>query len=175
MYIQGATARLHMNLPKAKDQRARCLNLKKGSSLHQQAPMPTCPSQMTELGEGVWIGVGMETDEHPVGTTHGIYTSRTVRRKPANERWSSTAVKMLEVSLGSKPDENDEQLQTRNIPNESTDLDPSTTLDPNLPPRRFRIERKHLEQCPYTHGCPRCYAQRHPRPHRDLHTFCQRT
>ena len=42
---------------------------------------------------GIWLGVDYETDEHVVGTANGIFTSRTVRRKPAADRWVIEDVK----------------------------------------------------------------------------------
>ena len=118
--------------------------------------------------EGVWVGVSLETDEHLIGTEHGIYTSRTVRRKPANERWSSTAVRGVKgLPWKPIPEKADDTLVPKVIPTEQQHPETQPAEDPKLPPRRFRIERKHLEQYRYTSACPGCYAQRHSRPNRE--------
>ena len=44
---------------------------------------------------GVWIGVDDETDEHLIGTTDGVYVSRTVRRRPADVRWDPALIKSM--------------------------------------------------------------------------------
>ena len=123
--------------------------------------------------EGAWIGVNMVTDEHLVGTRHDIYTSRTVRRKPANEKWSATAVIGIRyVPWRPVPDRPDGLLQPKTVPNENDDPNPDSTLDPEMAPQRFRSERKHLEKYHYTSGCPGCYAERRRRAHREHTVHC---
>ena len=44
---------------------------------------------------GIWIGVDEGTGEHIVGTTEGIFATRTVRRRPPNVRWDAEAVNAM--------------------------------------------------------------------------------
>ena len=123
--------------------------------------------------EGVWIGVNLKTDEPPVGTENGIFTSRAVRRKPAHDRWPAAAVRGVRgLPWQLVPERAGDHLQQKAMPGKCGDLEPARTLEPDLPPRRFRTERKHVETYKYTSGRLGFHAQRHRRAHRLYTRHC---
>ena len=45
--------------------------------------------------DGVFLGVKGTTGEIIVGAKNGIWVTRTVRRKPEEERWNRTSIEMV--------------------------------------------------------------------------------
>ena len=141
------------------------------------------PKLDSKFLEGNFIGVKEDTDELIIGTQHGIFISRSMKRRPLEQRWNPAAIKAIHGTPW-KPyaHTSDDALRSS--------LPANTSVPPALPggvpehvvqpdaesvPRRLRIERRDLEKMGYTPGCPGCYSAKHRRPHRPHTERCRQT
>ena len=44
------------------------------------------------MRDGIWLGIIERTEEHLIGTEHGVVKCRTGQRLPGNQRWDWTMV-----------------------------------------------------------------------------------
>ena len=115
--------------------------------------------------EGIYLGTTWRSGETIVGTADGgSTTSRCIRRRPVEERWSKHEIENLKATPldpgGEEQGERDHENQSR----EEVPIVP----DEKPKPRRFHIRREDMEKHGATDGCPGCralHARRRGVPH----------
>ena len=113
--------------------------------------------------DGIYLGVKATTAEVIIGTKSGVWVTRTVRRKPLEERWDK---ENLELVGGvpwyrSDADENvdGEKMRTEVKTMDKDYLEKFEEMEEHVPvPRRVFITRQDLETHGYTVGCPGCIS-----------------
>ena len=114
--------------------------------------------------EGVFLGKKGTSGEYIVGDASGIWTTRTLQRKPAGERW---LVKSLEMVGGVPWRVNDEDAavdgEKMDVGVKIMDESHKERLRAEVKfkesaPRRVDITKGDLEQHGYTQNCPGCMA-----------------
>ena len=113
--------------------------------------------------DGVYRGFRMESGEELVGTPGGVFKVRSLRRKPAETRWSREHTQAVKGSPW-KPyqfTEND-RLQARlpMPPADDKPVQPKSSPEDMVIPRSFRIERSDIQRFVVTHHCKGCLASR---------------
>ena len=115
--------------------------------------------------DGVYLGVKAATDEVVVGTAEGIFRTRTVRKKPKEDR---RGVKHMDM-IGGVPwrtqngDEatDGERLTTELRPDQaeqvSTEVE-KENLSKEIAPKVFTITKEGLDTHGYSKGCRGCTA-----------------
>ena len=111
--------------------------------------------------DGVWLGIRPQTSEVIVGNKDGIFKARSVRRRPECDRWNSEAI----LDIKGTPwrpygftDSDKLRIKLPNEPNDDSDKQPPMTRSEERYPRKFKIERRDIEQYGPTPHCPGCYS-----------------
>ena len=126
--------------------------------------------------EGVWLGIRPRTSEVIVGTSKGVFKTRSFRRVPENERWSADTIKALTgVPWKTSEFEDSDKLRIR-FPDESEvmeDKEAGPIRGEDVVPRKFAIQKKDLEQYGYTAHCGGCYAAKNNKSHKQHSHECR--
>ena len=112
------------------------------------------------FAQGVFLGYSRDANVYMVGTTDGIVTSRALQRRPMENRWEANILTSLQATPWEytlRADASVELGPSKDGGQLDHFLDRVTTI-----PRRFRIERRDLEQYGYSQNCPQCdHVQRY--------------
>lgn len=113
--------------------------------------------------DGVFLGYRSTSGETIVGTASGVMRTRTVRRKPEDERWSAKNLDMV-IGVPWKPDGKSQDRDPE-------DRMPNVLIEPALAdvpierpvvseptPRRLYVRTKDVEKHGPSEGCPGCRA-----------------
>ena len=124
--------------------------------------------------EGVWLGIRPQSSEVIVGTNKGVFKTRTFRRIPENERWSSESITNV-TGTPWKPTEFDDsdKLKIRIPGPEEPPVDDPHVRGEDGQPRNFMIYKRDLERYGYTPQCPGCYAAKHNKAHKSHNHQCR--
>lgn len=111
--------------------------------------------------DGVFLSVKCSTGEIIIGDKKGVWVSRTVRRKPEEERWDRESIKMI-VDVPWRKNDNDANADGENLRGQVRIMDKEyrermVSSEPHMPvTRRMHIKREDLENFGYTVMCPGC-------------------
>jgi len=113
--------------------------------------------------EGVFLGVKGSTGEIIVGNEKGVWVTRTVRRKPEEERWDRTNIEKI-VGVPWKNNEQDANADGDGMRGEVKIMDKEyrermeAEEEHVAMPRRIYIKKDDLEKHGYMVGCPGCVS-----------------
>ena len=104
--------------------------------------------------EGIYLGVKASSGEFMIGTARGVWTTRTVRRRPIEDRWSPASAKLV----GGVPwfekredlEESDEETELVFRPMTAEEREEEDRLYAEPEVRSFPISRRDLETYGYT-------------------------
>ena len=135
---------------------------------------------MTCLWEdGIFLGVKGKSGEFKVSDRGGVWKTRTVRRKPVQERWLPSGADMVigvpwNVKEGDPKADGD--LPTEVVwPELSADERRSREeREDSTVPRRPQLKREYFEEHGWTKGCPGCKAAIMGRPSQNHTEACRK-
>ena len=112
--------------------------------------------------DGVDLGVKATTAEVIVGNRNGVWLTRTVRRKPAKERWDRSNLEMV-VAVPWRKNEDDPKMDGERLKTEVIVMDKEykekLEAEEHVPiPKRVYISRENLEEFGFTARCPGCVS-----------------
>ena len=114
--------------------------------------------------DGVYLGVKGSTGEIIIGDEKGIWVTRTVRRKPEEERWQRENLKMV-VGVPWKKNEDDRNADGEEMKTEVIIMDKEYKERMvekgerhERVPRRVYLQKDDFERWGYTSGCPGCIS-----------------
>ena len=114
--------------------------------------------------DGVYLGVKGSTGEIIVGDQKGVWVTRTVKRKPEEERWQRSNMKMI-VGVPWKKNDEDEKADGEAMKAEVTIMDKEyrermeegrQSYEPV--PRRVYLQKSDFERYGFSMGCPGCVS-----------------
>ena len=115
----------------------------------------------TTWSKGIFLGVRGLTGELRVGTTEGVFRSRTVQRVPQEERWTPEAADLVGgvpwLLSGQDEEADGEALKQETLRPLSEELLEETRVREPVP-RSFNITPQDLHDHGYTAKCPGCVA-----------------
>ena len=129
--------------------------------LPTKGPFKEKRGNMNEIQEdGIFLGYSTVSNEYVYANAKGICTSRSVTRRPEDERWS---IEMLASLRATPANRHEHRGQGRGLeaPNEEA---PAVQPAERIPVRAFKIMKRYLENpnVGYTPGCEQCeYIRRH--------------
>ena len=150
-----------------KGKRARVQGLEFGEGIWWKRRREGGPlGKLTVMWEdGVFLGVKGSTGEVIVGDTKGVWVTRTVRRKPEDQRWSQKNLDMIvEVPwrMNKKVADGDAEEAKMQVTIMDKDykerLEQEKATEAGPVPRRMYISKGDLEKHGYTVGCPGCVS-----------------
>ena len=111
--------------------------------------------------DGIFLGVKGTTGEMFVGDAKGVWRTRTIRRKPFEERWGRENLKLVggvpwkmnEEVVGDGEKMKDEVVIMDKDYKERRQVEDHVKI-----PRAVFIKEKDLEEFGFTKGCPGCVA-----------------
>ena len=108
--------------------------------------------------DGVYVGVKATTAEVIVGNRNGVWLTRTVRRKPAKERWDRSNLEMV-VAVPWRKNEDDPKMDGERLKSEVIVMDEEykeklEAEEHVRVPKRVYISRENLEEFGFTARCP---------------------
>ena len=112
--------------------------------------------------DGIYLGVKATTAEVIVGNRNGVWLTRTVRRKPAKERWDRSNLEMV-VAVPWRKNEDDPKMDGERLKSEVIVMDKEykekLEAEEHVPvPKRVYISRENLEEFGFTARCPGCMS-----------------
>lgn len=114
--------------------------------------------------DGVYLGVNMSTEESYVGTGTGIYTSRSLHRKPIDERWVANEI----LGVRGTPwrpclRTDDNNIRARLPDDQETEQQRRERLlgDDGQTTRQFKIANRDIITYGATPHCTGCHSQSH--------------
>ena len=119
--------------------------------------------------DGTWVGYDHRSHEHLIVLADGgpAIRVRSVRARPASERWSAAAIDHIKAT-GDQPNPSNEEQEeinpegrTQGMEFEDTgeNLPEAPTQEREVQRRDFGITRELLDKYSYTPGCPGCKAR----------------
>ena len=130
----------------------------------RRRPAGDLAAKLSSLWEsGVFLGVKGVSGELIIGTAQGIWRTRTVRRKPAEERWELDALAGLKGVPWNMSGEETEETQDDGVivpkPVERDAREDEQHVREEISaPRAFNSKREDYEKHGYTRSCPGCRA-----------------
>ena len=112
--------------------------------------------------DGIYLGVKATTAEVIVGNRNGVWLTRTVRRKPAKERWDRSNLEMV-VAVPWRENEDDPKMDGERLKSEVIVMDKEhkekLEAEEHVPvPKRVYISRENLAEFGFTARCPGCMS-----------------
>ena len=108
--------------------------------------------------DGIFLGVKGTTGEIIVGDDAGIHRTRSIQRKPVEERWNKEYLKMVTGVPWKKseddPEVDGEGMECRDLTAEEKEKIGEATAWKDAVPRRFSIRKQDIEEHGMTKGCP---------------------
>jgi hypothetical protein len=147
---------------RCKGKKSKLLGIEFGEAvLWRRKPIAGALGKLTCLWEdGVYLGIKGGSGEIIIGNLEGVWKSRTIQRKPIEDRWPEASAAMV---IGvpwrvneADPDVDGERLEVLRLP-EADVAREREKADTNVP-NRFFITKKDLETHGYSHRCPGCTA-----------------
>ena len=149
-----------------KKKAARTLGLEFGEKvLWKRKPVGGALGKMSCMWEdGVYLGVKATTGEIIIGTEKGVWKTRSVQRRPLDERWGPESAKMI-GGIPWRVNESDPNVDGEKMEWQVTEAkgelmmeDEKPILDEMVVPRAFSIKVSDFQQHGYTKNCPGCKA-----------------
>ena len=119
--------------------------------------------------DGVYLGTKGGTGEIIVGTSEGVWKTRTAHRRPAEERWRKESIELLK-GVPWKVNDNDEQADGEEMNDKIVapradgaamgegERDETREFMSLPVPRQFQTSEEDYQKHGYTRGCPGCKA-----------------
>ena len=111
-------------------------------------------------GEGIFLGYNRDSNTFVVSSDEGVVTTRTLSRKPLDQRWDADGLSAVKSAPGDGRDAPRPRVHFREP------VDAPITHDVAAPaaPRALRIEQADVTEFGLTDGCPQCeYFRRYGR------------
>jgi len=115
--------------------------------------------------DGIYLGKKATTGETIIGTAEGIFRTRTVRKKPAEDRWDQKHMDMIGgTPWRTQPEVEDadgERLPTELRPEKAERLateEEKEDMTKEMAPKGFTISKADLDNHGYSKGCLGCAA-----------------
>jgi hypothetical protein len=148
---------------RCKGKKAKVLGVEFGESiLWRKRPMRGALGKLSSLwGDGIYLGVKGGTGEIIVANSEGVWKCRTIQRRPAEDRWPSSAADMV-IGVPWRTSDHDDRVDgeapvaVRFRDEELPRLEPDLHADPL--PRRAKIFRRDLEKHGFSAKCPGCIS-----------------
>ena len=145
-----------------KGKRARSFGVEFGEAVHWKVnPTGGAPGKLSSSWEhGVYLGVRGKSGEIIVTNGEGVWKTRTIQRKPADERWLPSSAELVKMSPWSKKDEQD---KGNDIPVAIKMREDEAEIEKQVPgreavPRNFYISAKDLKEHGFSAKCPGCLS-----------------
>lgn len=148
-----------------KGKAATVLGIEFGESVHWKRN-PTKGEGLSKLqvtwADGVFLGIKGTTGEVFVGTPEGCFKTRTVQRKPLDERWRAEEIRAVAGvpwrSSEEDPHADGEKLESRKLTEEELGeiRDKVRIQDRNVQPKQFQIRLKDILEHGLTPECRGC-------------------
>ena len=142
------------------------------------------PLNIAQLGkmtsrtiDGIYLGVSLGTGESLVGNSDGIFRTRSIHRKPLEQRWSLKDVLDMK-GLPWKPytTTDDDKIHVR-IPTAAEEDEDQrrarAAADPEYRPRTFKIDKRDVIKYGQTPGCTGCHNQMNGLGHKPHTPLCR--
>jgi hypothetical protein len=141
---------------------ARTLGIEFGESvLWKRRPVGGALAKAACLWEdGIFLGIRGASGEIIVADEKGVWKTRSVQRKPPNERWAEGALEVVRhvpwrVS-DDDPNMDGERLQTEGLGQRISEPEVQLQREVTVAPHRFRIGKEDLETHGYSANCQGC-------------------
>ena len=127
---------------------------------------------------GIFLGVKGTTGEIIVGDNAGIHRTRSIQRKPLEERWNKEHLKMVTGVPWKKseddPEVDGEGMECRDLTAEEAERLTEEKNWKDAVPRRFSIRKQDIKDHRMTVGCPGCEAAARGKPKRKHSEECRK-
>jgi hypothetical protein len=149
---------------RCKGKRAKTKGVEFGEAiLWRRKPVGNALGKLTSMWEhGVFLGVKGKSGEMIVGDSKGVWKTRTIHRKPFEERW---AEKLSEMVVGVPWNTSDEDMKADGPKMQEVMVMPWRGADESASgieregvPRRLRIVKEDLYAYGFSQNCPGCKA-----------------
>jgi hypothetical protein len=149
-----------------KGKKSRMLGLEFGESiLWRRKPVGNNLAKLAVMWDtGIYLGIKGSTGEIIVGNGDGISRTRTVRRRPVEERWSAAEIEQIKGvpwerrGLPAEGDVLDPRGGIERLPEVLPETEKEEIKNELVMPRSFYTKRDDYEKHGYTRGCPGCRA-----------------
>ena len=146
-----------------KGKKAKVLGMEFGEAiLWKRRPVGGALGKLSCLWEdGLYVGIRGQSGELIVSDREGVWRTRTVQRKPIEDRWPEGAYEMIQTTPWTDAEEDEMQAETEKFVTEMTEAEKEAEKQVELEdkiPARFYIRKVDLEKNGYTANCPECRA-----------------
>ena len=149
-----------------KGKKATTLGIEFGEAVHwKSVPAGGALGKLSSTWrDGVYLGVKGKTGEIIIGNLAGVWRTRTVQRKPEDERWDRKNVEFVRMQPYDKESRNDKERSPEQLPvairmpdaeAEEEDVQSQTR---EAVPRNLYIRKGDLDRHGYSAGCPGCLS-----------------
>ena len=101
--------------------------------------------------DGVLLGYHRRTNTYILGTADGICTSRSIQRRPHENRWNAALIEQMRATPWNTRERSEVRVRFAEAPR-----DPPPTPSAHPVPKRFRINLADLRTYGFTEGCKQC-------------------
>ena len=109
--------------------------------------------------DGLYLGIHVQSGELIVSDREGVWRTRTVQRKPIEDRWPEDAHETSQKTPWTDAEEDEMQGETEKLVTEMTEAETEKQIElEDKIPARFYIRNVHLEKHGFTANCPGCRA-----------------
>ena len=148
---------------RCKGKTAKCAGIEFGEGvLWRRKPVGGALGKLSVMWEdGVFLGVKGRTGEYVIGDAKGVWKTRTIQRKPMEERWSAEnaeKVKWVPWKVNEADEKEDGEMLEVIRMDEWASEEPGREREFETAPRRAKISKRDLEVHGYTVGCEGCKA-----------------
>jgi len=149
-----------------RNKRSKAMGLEFGEAvLWRRRPVGNNLAKLSLMWEhGVYLGLKGTTGEVIVGDEKGVWRTRTVRRRPVEDRWSAEAVEKIRGVPWEKAEEKKEAEvidpggALERVPEPMLEQEKRDVREELRAPKSFGSKREDYERHGYTRGCQGCRA-----------------
>ena len=148
---------------RSKGKKARTLGIEFGEAvLWKRRPGGGALGKLSCLWEdGIYLGIRGSSGELVVSDLKGVWKTRTVQRKPIEDRWKEDGHEMIKqtpwAESEERPQEEAGKMEVTKMTEEEKEAEKQAEVA-NRFPTRFHIRKADLEKHGYSMGCPGCKA-----------------
>ena len=108
---------------------------------------------MTNRSElGIFLGYEYSSNQYVYATQNGIHMSRSVQRRPLQERWQLTKIAEVKATPWNLKETRERGVMFR----EGHEPHPPMPPEREVKPRQMKIYPRDVERLGATEGCPQC-------------------
>jgi len=145
-----------------KGKRAKCLGLEFGETVHwRTSPTSGALGKLSSSWrQGVYLGVRGKSGEIIVADDQGVWKTRTVQRRPKDERWSASSADLVTRYPWSKEEQKEgSQGGPVAVKMKEDEVDEEKKFESREPvPRNFYIRAEDLKEHGFSAGCQGCLS-----------------